>query len=294
MWAATGLPWPAGVGRASTGVAAGRSTRWAGPLEDWLSAYDAALRTSTRTTLHASAARSTLALHWRARRRWWSCRTRRWRWSLINRPRASLRRDHSTLRNNGLLRDWLGGRRCRRSRNWSSSGHRSRRSQRRFWLHGRLRDRNRRWWVLGRRDNHSRWRGCLLNNRRSRLAGWRRNDNSLFRLCRSFHYRRRFRDHHRRFFLHRGRCRRNRDLGPGWRGNGGRRSCGHCRARWNWRMLLLHFFFFQQLEHIAGFRDLGQIKLRLDLAGSGLLPGNDRARFVRKIPSYLLSLVSLD
>jgi hypothetical protein len=59
-------------------------------------------------------------------------------------------------------------------------------------------------------------------------------------------------------------------------------------------VLLLHFFFFQQLEHIAGLGDFGQIEFRLDLSGSGSLPGNSRARLGRKIPSYLFSFVNFD
>jgi hypothetical protein len=42
-------------------------------------------------------------------------------------------------------------------------------------------------------------------------------------------------------------------------------------------MLLLHLFFLQQLEHIARLGDSGQIEFRLDLSGSGPLPGNNRA-----------------
>jgi hypothetical protein len=59
-------------------------------------------------------------------------------------------------------------------------------------------------------------------------------------------------------------------------------------------MLLLHFFFFQQLEHIAGLGDFGQIEFRPDLSGSGFLPGSGRARLGRKVPSYLFSLVNFD
>ena len=294
MWTATGLSGPAGIGRASTGTAAGR-TRWAGSLENWLSSHDAALRTAARAALHTTPAGSTLALHGRTRGGWRRRRTSGRRGSLINGAWTRLRRNHSTLRHNGLLRyrfgRWWS---CRSRRHWSSS-HRSCRSDRRFWLYGRLHRNNRRRRMLRRRNNHSGRRSGLFN-RIYRSVGWGRNNDSSFRLCffrlyGSFRHRG-FRGYYRRFFLHHGRS--NRGLRPGRSGHGRRRRCDHCRARRNRRMLLLHFFFFQQLEHIAGFGYLGKIELGLDLTGSGLLPGNDRARLVRKIPSYLLSLVSFD
>jgi hypothetical protein len=54
-------------------------------------------------------------------------------------------------------------------------------------------------------------------------------------------------------------------------------------------MHLLLALLFQQLQHVAGFGNLGEIDLRLDVGGRRLLPGG--AGFCGKIPSDPLRFI---
>ena len=235
---------------------------WTRTLENWLAANHA-LRTLSRTTLplHGSCSRS--AMHrsplWGAGR----SGTRRWRG--VNRTRAGLRCDHSSLLHNRLARYRLGRRRRTGSSLLTCCCH-WRRS-------GCLR-------LCGGRSNHYCWRMCGRDNhncgRCGRLFNWRR------------------RNHNRRHWLDHGRCNHNtsfrcwssrfgdynswffcclRCCGRRARFHGRRRSngcCGCCRrpGRWRGRMLLLLLSLSEQPCYVARFGNLGEVDLRFDL-GSG-------------------------
>lgn len=258
-----------------------RSCR-AGSLEDRLSANDA-LWTRSRSTLHAGALATLSLLEWPCLsvRRHGRCGTRRWRG--VNRARPRLRRNHSPLRNNGLLR-------CRFGR----------RSSRSLWLRARSR-RGRLCWswrrrfCRWRRDHSSRrlglsrWRRHHHGGRRCRFfcgrRRWRRNDwrrlsrrrhnngASLWRRRRGLCLRRR----HDCGLLRRWRRRRSRNClrcaRLYWRR--GRRTAHRrrCTGRRSGRMLLLLLTLLQQLQYVSGLGDLGKINLRFDLRLRGLFPG---------------------
>jgi hypothetical protein len=74
-------------------------------------------------------------------------------------------------------------------------------------------------------------------------------------------------------------------------GNGsGQSRNGRCRFWRRGRVLLLLLPLLEQLHHVAGLGNLGEINLRLDLGRGSLLPGS-RARFGRQMLSYFFGFI---
>jgi hypothetical protein len=181
-------------------------------------------------------------------------------------------------------------RRGRRGARYSSCSRRRR--DRRLGLYRWRYDHSRR---MCRRHNHYRGRSRMLF--RCVFFCWRRRNYGGRRRCR-FYLRRcdhntsfccrssRLGCNHDRFFYCR---RRSRDMGLG--NGGGWVSCHGGRSRFHrrgWLLLLLSLP--EQLHHVAGLGNLGEIDLRLDLRRGSLLPGG-RAGFSRQMFSYPFGLV---
>ena len=259
LFARTSLIWRTRSWRAS----------WSGrpwPLENRLPANHALRALSwSALALHRSCSRS--ALHgasWRSAWRGVARRRRR-----VNRSRAGLRRNHSSLLHNRLARHGLGGRRRSRSRlltcfcRWGRCKRLLRRSWRRCNYHG---------WRMRGRSNHNCGRSGGLFNcgrrnhcRRRRLHHRRCDHNTSFR-CRSSRFGR-----YNCWFL---RCwrldnRSGRFHGDRWRG----RRCGNGRpGRRCGRMLLLLLSLSEQPCYIARLGDLGEVDLGFDLRRGCSLP----------------------
>ena len=201
-----------------------------------------------------------------------------------------MRRNHSSLRHNGLAGRWL----WRRSRSRLHIRCRSRSFRLRLWRH------NCRRWRLRRRRNHDRWRRCRFfrgrrrrnhRRRRSRFGRWRRDYSSLF-CCRRCGL-----GNNNRRLNYRWRCRCSRCLRFSSRrrycrlANRWRRCCSrpHRRCR---RLVLLLLSFPEQPRYVAGLGDLGEIDLRLDVRRRRPL-SYSRAGFGRKVLAHPFRFILL-